>query len=340
MNQILSQLLPQIPLQFGAQFRVDAIDSASGGFSGAEVFRLETSAGSFCLRAWPHDSLPIDRIRGLHRLLGHIHTEGVTEVAVPRRTTHGDTLLFHSGQPWQLEPWMPGTADFHDRGTPERVLSAFQCLARWHSAAKSFRATASESQWFRSKKSASSPAVTERLRLMRDWSISRDLDSLEVKTHRLPEKHAELCVRALAAFRKDVASLLASLQMSQSIRVELQPCIRDVWHDHLLFTGDRLTGLIDCNATRMESVASDLARLTGSMFGDDHLAKDAALSAYESVRRLRPEERMLIPILDRSGVALSAMHWVRRILNHDSEFDDDSVWNRLSGFVSRMEHLD
>ena len=345
MNENLRRLLPQFPQRFGVEFQVDAIEATTGGFSGAEVFRLETSVGSYCLRAWPRDSLPVERIRGLHRLLRHVHDAGVVEVAVPICTHHGDTLFSHGGKSWQVEPWMPGCADFHSHPAPERIRSAFMGLARWHAAASSFQPTqptSAESHWFRSESSAVSPAVNERLQQLRelkhDWSDARGFDRLSDVGRRLPDRFADLCLRALHAFRRTAASVIESLQAATSIRVDLQPCIRDVWHDHLLFTDDRLTGLIDCNATRTENVASDLARLTGSLFGDDHRSQDAALAAYESMRRITSDERALMRILDRSGVLLSAMHWVRRLLAHDPAINNDVVWSRLNSFVLRMEH--
>ena len=40
-------------------------------------------------------------------------------------------------------------------------------------------------------------------------------------------------------------------------------CIGDVWHDHILFEGDAVTGMIDFAAAKVDHVAADLARLLG-----------------------------------------------------------------------------
>jgi Ser/Thr protein kinase RdoA (MazF antagonist) len=47
--------------------------------------------------------------------------------------------------------------------------------------------------------------------------------------------------------------------------VPLQPALRDILDEHVLFVGDQVTGIIDFGAMRIESVAGDIARLLGSL---------------------------------------------------------------------------
>ena len=96
--------------------RIRTLDRDSEGFSGAVVLRVvvqETPQApemEYCLRGWPPDSLPRERLLGLHRLLEHIHKCGVTPVPVPLRSKFGTTIFAEAGQFWQLEPWLPGVA--------------------------------------------------------------------------------------------------------------------------------------------------------------------------------------------------------------------------------------
>jgi Ser/Thr protein kinase RdoA (MazF antagonist) len=94
--------------------------------------------------------------------------------------------------------------------------------------------------------------------------------------------------------------------------VPLQPCLRDVWHDHVLFQGDTVTGLIDPSAARTDTVAADISRLAGSLIADDRRAWDLALDAYQGARPLSAAESALVGVLDRSGVLLSGMAWLER----------------------------
>src|SRR6202023_1230336 len=85
------------------------------------------------------------------------------------------------------------------------------------------------------------------------------------------------------------------------VMVDGQPCVCDVWHDHVLFEGDTVSGLIDFGGAKVDSVAVDLARLLGSMAGDDPVLRDAGFGAYVAVRPLSLGEVDLVTLLDRTG---------------------------------------
>jgi len=78
----------------------------------------------------------------------------------------------------------------------------------------------------------------------------------------------------------------------------------------VLFSGDDVTGLIDPNASRSECVAADLARLLGSLIGDDRSAWDAGLASYQAARPLTLNELALVELYDQSAVLLSGMTWL------------------------------
>jgi homoserine kinase type II len=118
----------------------------------------------------------------------------------------------------------------------------------------------------------------------------------------------------------------------------VHPCLCDVWHDHVLYEGQRVSGLIDYGAVKVDHVAVDLARLLGSLVPDEPRRWAEALEAYSSVRRLTPEEEALARVLDRTGAAIAAASWLRR-LSHEGEAVEDRavVARRLATLVRRME---
>ena len=104
--------IEEILSRYPQRFRPERIDVLGGGFSGAIIRRVRCPAGDFCLRGWPPGQLPTRRILGLHALLRHVYERGVRHVSVPVTSHDGSTLVEMSGRRWQLEPWMPGRADF------------------------------------------------------------------------------------------------------------------------------------------------------------------------------------------------------------------------------------
>ncbi|MCI0435824.1 MAG: phosphotransferase, partial [Gemmatimonadetes bacterium] len=311
------------------------------GFSGALVLRLSSPGGFVALRGWPADSLSRERILGLHRLLAEVHAAGVTQVPVPFATLDGTTLIEAGRRWWQLEPWMPGLADFHARPGSVRLHSAMRCLARFHRAAARFEPQWDETQWFRRKHDASAPAVRERLERVEQWNAGGfQRLKLAVECDDRQDDFHKLALAVIVDFPRLAPGIGEALRAAAEVRVPLQPCIRDVWHDHVLFTGDDVTGLIDLSACRTDTVAADLSRLLGSLVGDNSRDWDAALAAYQAERPLALDELALAPILDRSGVLLAAMRWLeRRYLQQNSVASDARVCQRLERLAGRLRQM-
>ena len=310
------------------------------GFSGAIIVRLHCTVGDFCLRGWPPHQFSERRILGLHRLLRHVSRQGVSQVAVPVAAENGTTLIFVRNRLWQLEPWMPGRADFWGNPDTTRLRAAIECLAHWHRAACSFQPSREESDWFCCKPEACSPAVSERLSLVFRWN-NGECERLRHTMATSPrDEFRELGERILQLFERVSPQIAGQLQAARQLRFRLQPCLRDVWHDHVLFTGHEVTGLIDASACRFENVATDLSRLLGSFVGDDHHAWDTALEAYAKHRPLTPDELGLVHLLDRSSVLLSGMTWLEWHYLQAKEFaHPERVNQRLRTIRRRLELL-
>ena len=130
------------------------------------------------------------------------------------------------------------------------------------------------------------------------------------------------------------------LRTAQRLRVPVQPCLRDVWHDHVLFVDDSVSGIVDPAAARTDTVAADVSRLVGSLVGDDPRGWTVALATYQSVRRLSADELTLVGVLDRSGTLLSGMTWLaRRYLANTTFAHPERVVARLERIVRRLDGL-
>jgi Ser/Thr protein kinase RdoA (MazF antagonist) len=286
------------------------------------------------------DTVDRQRLAGLHRLLAHVHNLGVTQVAVPLAGLDGATFFEAQGQIWQLEPWMPGSADFVANPSEPRLHAALLCLAHWHRAAARFVARDADANWFFSTASAHSPGLAERCRQIARWTapecaaLRRRLADLKWK------EFEELAREILDAFVSVAPRVAVSLKIGIDVPVPLQPCLRDVWHDHVLFTGDIVTGLIDAHAARSDSVATDLARLLGTLVGDERWRWDGGLAAYQEVRPLLAVELAMIELFDQSGVLLSGMTWLDWLLLQVRVFKDrEPVLARLRSITGRLRNL-
>lgn len=341
MSSSATDLISRVLSLYDVQYRPQRIEipSETGGFSGAGIAQIESSAGVFCLRRWPDRSLPRERLLGLHRLLKTVSDSGVTQVAVPVAAHDGSTLLDVSERFWQLEPWMPGQADFDTNPHRTRLASAMNCLSQWHTAAARFQPQASEQKWFASR-TGTSPAVKERLARIDDW-CSGKLDRLRSTLHRdHTSRFADLGQEIASLFAAASPMIAAELRSLSQTAFDLQPCLRDVWHDHLLFTVDEVTGLIDPAACRTENIATDLARLLGSLVGDNRDEWSFAIESYSRHRTLSPAEHQLIRVLDRSSVLLSGMTWLDRIFLQRMRLTQASaVEARMKQILERLTQL-
>ena len=310
----------------------------SPGFSEASVFRFSTDAGEFCVRCWPRES-ELGRVRSLHRLLEFLHSSGVIFVAVPLKASGGQSLITQSERVWHVEPWLPGLADFHSNPGEARLRAAFVALAEWHLAARRFVPRAADLAWFRFEARSPSPAVLSRLRITDRW-LAGQLDEIAKSIEAAPhDAFRDVALRVMASAKRLAPRIRFELAAVCDTPVDLQPVLRDIWHDHVLFEGDSVSGLIDPAAASTDTVSTDLSRLIGSLAGGDLSSHQVAFEAYESVRRLSAAERSLIPTLDRSGVLLSSLTWLRRKYREKRELDEVRVVARLNRLAGRLDEL-
>ncbi len=331
-------------MRIGRQFVPLAPDATvvpvTGGFSGAKVWRIKDGSLSFALRRWPASGPEWDRLQGLHRLLKHVHRNGLEVVPVPIATPSNHTLICESARWWQMEPWMPGIADFHRDPNSDRLRAAISSLAGWHIAVRTFRLSDSERNWF-DVRTGPPPGLCERLEKFQSWQMGTS----EAVRNSLGQRDRGL------AFHAELREMLALVQhLIQPVKIivrsltghaaALLPCLRDVWHDHLLFSGDRLTGLIDPAACRTDHVAADLSRLLGSLLEDDRARWQVGLDFYQLLAPLTLHDWSLLHAYDQSNVVLSGITWLEWLLLSERIFPENNlVAQRLQTILRRLKHL-
>ncbi len=296
-----------------------------GGFSGARLWRVEAGGASFCLRAWPPGDPTPERLRWLHDLMSAARAAGLAFVpaVVP---VGGATFVAHAGRLWELIAWLPGRADFRQRPDRTRLRAACVALARLH------RAWAG-----RMSTRGPCPALVRRLARADEWlTLVSSGWRPRIEAADPVRPWAEAAGRLLSVWAGRVTDLLAPWSGRD---FALHPCLCDVWHDHVLFEGDTVSGIVDYGSVKVDHSTVDLARLLGSLVGDDAAAWAAGFDAYGSVRPLTPDEQALARALDRTGVILGAANWLKWLYHDGRTFEDRTlIAERLAGLVRRLQN--
>jgi Ser/Thr protein kinase RdoA (MazF antagonist) len=304
----------------------------AGGFSGAEFWRLETRRGQLCLRRWPPEHPSRERLAWIHSVVQCVSMRGFPHFADPIRTDKGASFVERDGYLWELARWLPGRADYHERPNRKKLQGALTTVAQFHLRAPPIASHGSDTRFH-------SPAIFERLARV-ECLVGGQLDDLRsaiLRSSNVDQGLGERSLNILSRVEPRLPELQKSLQASASIEVKLQLCLRDIWHDHVLFVGDAVSGIVDLGAMRVETVAADVARLVGSLCGADQEAWRAAIEAYDTVRPLTDDERRLIPILHRSQTLLAGINWIEWVYIEQRRFADPAaVERRITDIHERL----
>ena len=302
----------------------------AGGFSGSMLWRIEREAGDLCLRRWPREHPSADQLTFIHNVLG-LWTFGQSELSCipgPIWNKKGKSFVLHDEHHYELTPWLPGKADFQENPSRHRLASAMKTVARIHQV--------SQSQY---------PGLFQQsltLHSRRD-QLQRLMAGEANQIAAAVERHASQALQArsrglLSHFRRRAPLAALKLNEASTVSVPLFPVIRDLWHDHVLFTGDDVTGIVDFGAMRVDSAACDLSRLLGSLVGNDREAWEFARHAYNSVRPLSTDEWKLAQALDETNAILSGLNWLDWICVQGRTFENyDAVYARLDEMLVRLE---
>jgi Ser/Thr protein kinase RdoA (MazF antagonist) len=297
------------------------------GFSGAVIWRVLDFGGEKCLRAWPANGPSPAVLRQIHFLMRRARAAGLAFVPTLHETNHEPAWVEAAGRLWDLTTWMPGRADFQTNPSRERLAAACTAIGKLHSL------------WERADPGLSvCPGIRRRLARLRAWenlvgsgwrpSFGSDLDPVR--------PWAEKAWRLVQQFRCRVPGLLAPWLER---RFPTQECLCDVWHDHVLFQGDQVSGLVDYGSIKTDHVAVDLARLLGSLVGDDRQMQAVGIESYRRVHALSDDEEQLVKVLDETGTVLGAANWLRWLYHEGRTYvNRDAVARRLASLVQRMEN--
>lgn len=307
--------------------------SSPNSFSGAAVWRVEAAGRTFALRQW-QERMDADRLNRIHEYQRHLGEHGPPIVPLLQRIEGSiATLVIHAGRHWELATWMPGAADFRQNPTAVRLEAAMHALAAIHRASPESGTPRASSASLARRAQRLNEIVTGETELLR-----QRLESIPQNEDRTLAQNALTLVDQLAPHQRVRARYWQGVQLPQQWR------LGDVHHDHVLFTDDRVTGLVDFGAADYDSRAGDVARLLGSLVGDDRAQWKHGLAAYQAAHQMTPNETAAVAFFDASGTVIAAANWLNWLWPESPAaavppINRSAALSRLRSLITRLKVL-
>lgn len=299
---------------------------ASGGLSGAYVWKCQSPQGPVALRCWPSAHPNAERLGEIHAAMIAARQHEVSYVPTIARNRQGGSFTSDGRCLWEVTQWMPGAANYLTAPSPQRLQSALRALGTLHRV------------WQESPqpptRTGLSPTVIERTQ-----KLEHCLQYLPAWA-RQPlgaSPYHWLAQPTLQHLAMRGPTLLQQLDILHHQAVPHHFVLRDIWSDHVLFIDDRVSGVIDYGAARVDEPATDVARLLGSLEPFDQRQWLVGWEAYRAVNPHVELER--VRLLDRVGTLLSAVQWLQWLVIQPRSFNAPlnqlvARWQRL---VQRLE---
>lgn len=312
---------PALPQSIVRHFDFQTTQPIVGGLSGARIWRCRSASREFCVRRWPTEHPTIQRLHFMHQLLQLARQAGLQFVPQLYNLSTGQSYELIEQHLWEVTQWLPGSADYLESPSEAKLFATIQAIASLHQAwsnplTNSVPMQASQEAM---QPSQDSPAVVQRIERLEYWLGKLTLGS---KWESLCSRELELQLgrATLRSLQRFGEPWLRELQAARKPLSHLQPVLRDVWSDHILFVGDRVTGIVDYGAMRIDEPETDLARLLGSL---EPLSLSKRKSGVEFYMNCLPDSSISwqrVELLDRTSTLLIALQWFEWLVLERREF--------------------
>jgi hypothetical protein len=254
-------------------------------------------------------------------------------------TSLGSTCQRYEQRLWELCSWRPGLpAD--EPVSRAQLCEGMRILAGWHSTfngddlAGLGNSLANEADLYAWRQGLPIVCLAARRRFA-EW---RRLAPCLLHSFRdAPADPLNLAERTRSAafrLRTRMEEWLRSLELPIHVRL----CLRDPHREHLLFSSNEVTGLIDLGAVGVDSPAADAARWLGDAAPSDLESRRTAIAAYRKFAELNDDEAAMIEPFERTGRVLAALHWLEWLVIEARPFPNaPAAYSRWLCVVERLE---
>ncbi len=323
----------------------EPVRQIQGGMSGATVWECTNAARvSTCLRGWPASHPTRERLTEIHQHLQLLTEANVNFTPELHYSRHGSSITFDGQRLWELTSWLPGHANYCSAPNHAKLVQAMQAIAKVHQV---WCASSEKSSGITAK--VGSPTLVDRAKRLDAWHHRMG------ERTRLVRQTADTVERQLVSDTFELlnawaAPLKKGLQRLADDRVAHHFVLRDIWSEHLLFTEDQVTGIIDFGACRFDEPTTDLVRLLGSIEPHHEDRRREGLEIYNRCRRTLGNNSTCansafeelswerFEILDQTATLLSALQWLEWLIIDERPFEQPrwQLLDRWRAFVNRL----
>lgn len=291
--------------------------AVAGGFSGATVWRGD-SAGvpRVALKLWPR-GFDATRLHAIHTFLDRVaHLAFVPQLLA---NSVGLRVCAHEDRVWDATAWHVGTP--RPQPSDAELQNACSAIAELHNA------------WAQNCEHAPGPGVRNRLRFLAEHASLLRENTLSLLSRALDP----LLSRALRVCRERAPRVVRELATWENVAVPVQPCVRDLRGDHVLFDASCVTAIVDYGAMALDSPCVDLARYLGDVAWGNRERFLFAVSQYSAVRESCEVNAECIETLAHAGLVCSLLSWVVRLcVRGEAIFQEEMIVSRINDLLSRL----
>ena len=212
------------------------------GFSGADLYRVETATGRYALRGWessPEQRQRLDQAFSVVQFAVEHGCGDFLSAAVPSRG--GEGLVEAHGRLWQLSRWLEGEPNFNVAPSAHKLRGALRSLAKFHQTMARYES-----------RQGCCNAVP--CRLVECRAVANYLQLLQEPIQREPNTELQRTAWELwqrVSFRSP--GLFERGQPLGQLSFLVRPVLGDLWRENVLFGGENISGFVDYTAIRTDA---------------------------------------------------------------------------------------
>jgi len=260
--------------------QLQSIKGAAGGIENTNYF-VDTDQGHYVLTLF--ERLTFEQLPYYLHLMKHLAARGIP-VPDPAANDKGEILHRLKGKPTAVVNKLRGHSELAP--TPAHCAAVGEMLARMHLAALDY------------------PRQQPNLRGLAWWNETVPV----VLPHLTPEQRS--LILGELAYQNHVADSSACRSLPRGA------VHADLFRDNVMFEDGKLTGFFDFYFAGRDTFLFDIGVCLNDWCIDldsgaqDSARSDAFVAAYQSVRRLTAQERILLPAMQRAG---ALRFWISRL---------------------------